>query len=130
MKLSSLINQWCFDVDFPNRRINLHLRDDSLTQMLPTFYIIRKLRRFYTFAFKKCFKSKFPFQVEFSTFRGRFVWRRFGAETFCRGDVLYVRQTNSSIRCRNLRSIEWYQKMYVQILFDYPFKRNYNFENL
>jgi hypothetical protein len=31
-------------------------------------------------------------------------------------------QTNGSIRCRNLRSIEWYKKTYVQISWDYPFK--------
>jgi hypothetical protein len=29
---------------------------------------------------------------------------------------------NGSVRDRNLRSIEWYQKTYVQISCDYPFK--------
>jgi hypothetical protein len=32
-------------------------------------------------------------------------------------------ETRDSIRCRNFRSIDWYQKTYVQISWDYPFKR-------
>jgi hypothetical protein len=32
----------------------------------------------------------------------------------------FKKQRNGSIRCRNLRSIEWYQKTYVQISWDNP----------
>jgi hypothetical protein len=51
----------------------------------------------------------------------------FHAHFFIWAGTKFKKQKNMVPKSRNLRSIEWYQKTYVQISWDYPFKLRWIF---